>query len=91
MYRTGDLVRKRADGKLDYLGRADFQVKIRGHRIELGEIETAVEAAPGIRQAVVIAREDQPGDVRLVAYVTADATLDELALKASLAPRICPR
>jgi len=88
MYRTGDLVRKRADGKLDYLGRADFQVKIRGHRIELGEIETAVEAAPGIRQAVVIAREDQPGDLRLVAYVTADATLDELALKASLAAHL---
>ena len=88
MYRTGDLVRKRADGKLDYLGRADFQVKIRGHRIELGEIETALEAAPGIRQAVVIAREDQPGDVRLVAYVTADATLDELALKANLAAHL---
>jgi natural product biosynthesis luciferase-like monooxygenase protein len=88
MYRTGDLVRKRPDGKLDYLGRADFQVKIRGHRIELGEIETALEAAPGIRQAVVIAREDQPGDVRLVAYVTADATLDEQALKANLAAHL---
>jgi hypothetical protein len=84
MYRTGDLVRKRPDGKLDYLGRADFQVKIRGHRIELGEIETALEAAPGIRQAVVIAREDQPGDVRLVAYVTADRLFDEPALKATL-------
>jgi natural product biosynthesis luciferase-like monooxygenase protein len=84
MYRTGDLVRRRPDGKLDYLGRADFQVKIRGHRIELGEIETTLEAAPGIRQAVVVAREDQPGDVRLVGYVTSDGPADETALKASL-------
>ncbi len=88
MYRTGDLVRRRPDGKLDYLGRADFQVKIRGHRIELGEIETALEAAPGIRQAVVIAREDQPGDMRLVAYVTADGPVDEPKLKATLADHL---
>jgi natural product biosynthesis luciferase-like monooxygenase protein len=88
MYRTGDLVRRRADGKLDYLGRADFQVKIRGHRIELGEIETALEAAPGVRQAVVIAREDQPGDVRLVAYVTADGTINEQALRENLAQHL---
>ncbi len=88
MYRTGDLVRRRADGKLDYLGRADFQVKIRGHRIELGEIETALEAAGGIRQAVVIAREDQPGDVRLVAYVTADGPVDEQALRVELAAHL---
>ncbi|WP_333815015.1 MupA/Atu3671 family FMN-dependent luciferase-like monooxygenase, partial [Tabrizicola sp.] len=88
MYRTGDLVRRRPDGKLDYLGRADFQVKIRGHRIELGEIETALEAAAGIRQAVVIAREDQPGDVRLVGYVTADGPVDEAALKVSLAAHL---
>jgi natural product biosynthesis luciferase-like monooxygenase protein len=85
MYRTGDLVRKRPDGKLDYLGRADFQVKIRGHRIELGEIETALEASVGIRQAIVIAREDNPGDVRLVGYVTADGPIDERALRSGLA------
>jgi natural product biosynthesis luciferase-like monooxygenase protein len=88
MYRTGDLVRKRPDGKLDYLGRADFQVKIRGHRIELGEIETTLEAAPGIRQTVVIAREDQPGDVRLVAYVTAAGPVDATVLKAGLAEHL---
>ncbi|WP_374641582.1 MupA/Atu3671 family FMN-dependent luciferase-like monooxygenase [Tabrizicola sp.] len=85
MYRTGDLVRRRPDGRLDYLGRADHQVKIRGHRIELSEIETALEAAPGIRQAVALAREDQPGDVRLVAYVTHDGPVDEAALRARLA------
>lgn len=85
MYRTGDLVRRRPDGRLDFLGRADHQVKIRGHRIELSEIEAALEAAPGIRQAVALPREDQPGDVRLVAYVTHDAPVDGEALRARLA------
>lgn len=69
MYRTGDLVRLIYPGILEYLGRADTQIKLRGFRIELGEIENILERQPGVRQAVVVVREDTPGDQRLTAYI----------------------
>ncbi|MFY9767178.1 MAG: amino acid adenylation domain-containing protein, partial [Mycobacterium sp.] len=86
MYRTGDLVRWGADGQLHYLGRADEQVKIRGYRIELGEIQTALAALDGVKHAAVIAREDRPGDKRLVGYITGSA--DPVEARNALAQRL---
>ncbi len=88
LYRTGDLVRWRTDGRLDFLGRADHQVKIRGHRIELGEIESLLDANPSVRQSVVIAREDTPSVVQLVAYMTTDAPVSDSALKEALSEQL---
>src|SRR5207237_2391503 len=68
LYQTGDLCRYLPDGNIEYLGRIDHQVKLRGFRIELAEIESALSQYPGVREAVVLAREDEPGEKRLVAY-----------------------
>ncbi|KJR05340.1 non-ribosomal peptide synthetase, partial [Gordonia sihwensis] len=95
MYRTGDLVKwvRTADGEgieLVYIGRTDFQVKLRGLRIELGEIESVLLEQPGVAQAVVLVREDIPGAAQLVGYVTAAAgeSLDVDALTAALSVRL---
>ena len=93
MYRTGDLMCWGADGELRYMGRSDLQVKIRGHRIELGEVQAALAALDGVGQAEVIAREDRPGDKRLVGYVTSSSAassvaLDPADLRAQLAERL---
>ncbi|WP_069301131.1 MupA/Atu3671 family FMN-dependent luciferase-like monooxygenase [Neptunicoccus sediminis] len=84
MYRTGDLVRWEPDGRLHFLGRADFQVKLRGYRVELGEIESVMDRFDGVQQSVVMAREDTPGGVQLVGYMLTEANIDEAALRAEM-------
>jgi len=83
MYRSGDIGRWHDDGRLEHLGRGDQQVQLRGFRIELGEVETALARHPAVAQVAVIAREDRPGDLRLVAYLVpaADAVLDTTELR----------
>lgn len=90
LYRTGDRGRWCNDGLLEHLGRLDFQVKVRGYRIELGEIETACNELASVAQSVVLAREDHPGDVRLVAYLalTANGEFDETAWRTHLREKL---
>jgi amino acid adenylation domain-containing protein len=87
MYRTGDLCRWLADGTLEYLGRTDFQVKVRGFRVELGEIEARLASHPGVREAVVLALDDGAGGKRLVAYFVGEA-LESEALRAHLSGQL---
>ncbi|UJR87060.1 MupA/Atu3671 family FMN-dependent luciferase-like monooxygenase [Sandaracinus amylolyticus] len=84
IYRTGDRVRWRANGRLEFLGRVDHQVKVRGYRIELGEIEAALATCEGVREAVVIARAGTGGDAELVAYVTAHPPVDAKTMREHL-------
>ncbi len=90
IYRTGDLGRRRADGVIEYLGRRDFQIKVRGYRVEPGEIETLLNRYPGVTESVVVAKEADGGDTKLVGYVVIGAgqSLDSPALRAHLSGRL---
>jgi amino acid adenylation domain-containing protein len=96
LYRTGDLARIRDDGELEFLGRIDEQVKIRGHRIELAEVRQAIAAHAAVEQVFLMVREDQPGDKRLVAYVTLEGPLSSAQevlrqhVKGKLPAHMCP-
>ncbi|MEM1256852.1 MAG: amino acid adenylation domain-containing protein, partial [Cyanobacteria bacterium P01_H01_bin.21] len=92
LYKTGDLARYRSDGAIEYLGRRDFQVKLRGIRIELGEIEAAMETHPGVQQSAVLLREDMPGGPMLVAYLVGSlATKSSADIKSALTPLLKQR
>src|SRR6185503_9948524 len=90
LYNTGDLVRYQADGNLEFVGRVDHQVKLRGYRIELGEIEAVLRQSEGVREAVVVVREDRPGDQRLVGYVVlaGEAEVRESGLRAEVGEKL---
>jgi amino acid adenylation domain-containing protein len=88
LYRTGDLVRVREDYVLEFIGRTDDQIKIRGVRIEPAEVEAVLLSERGIRQAVVLAREDEQGKRRLIAYLVADQDIDKAALRRAVATRL---
>ncbi|NWB26688.1 amino acid adenylation domain-containing protein [Pseudomonas gingeri] len=92
MYRSGDQARRLADGNVQYLGRIDQQVKLRGFRVELGEIDSLLQQQPGVLEAAVLLREDSPGDPRLVAYIVGSATVETLrdALRRHLPEHMIP-